>query len=114
MLLGLMIIAVAVAVSILRYRLYDIDLVISKTLLVAGLAGFITATYVAIVVGVGTLVGRGDEPNLVLSVAATALGGGGVPAGAAQVAAGGEPAGVRPAGDAVRRVERLRDQGGCG
>ena len=73
LLLGLMIIAIAVAVSILRYRLYDIDLVISKTLLVAGLAGFITATYVAIVVGVGSLVGRGDEPNLVLSVAATAF-----------------------------------------
>ena len=73
LLLGLMIIAIAVAISILRYRLYDIDLVISKTLLVAGLAGFITATYVAIVVGVGSLVGRGDEPNLVLSVAATAL-----------------------------------------
>ena len=73
LLLGLMIIALAVAASILRYRLYDIDLVISKTLLVAGLAGFITATYVAIVVGVGSLVDRGDEPNLVLSVAATAL-----------------------------------------
>ena len=73
LLLGLMIIAIAVAISILRYRLYDIDLVISKTLLVAGLAVFITASYVAIVVGVGSLVGRGDEPNLVLSVAATAF-----------------------------------------
>ena len=73
LLLGLLVVAGAVAISILRYRLYDIDLVISKTLLVAGLAGFITATYVAIVVGVGSLVGRGDEPNLVLSVAATAL-----------------------------------------
>lgn len=73
LLLGLMIIAIAVAFSILRYRLYDIDLVISKTLLVAGLAGFITTTYVAIVVGVGSLVGRGEEPNLVLSVVATAL-----------------------------------------
>ena len=58
---------------VLRYRLYDIDLVISRTLLVAGLAGFITVTYVAIVVGIGSLVGRGDEPNLVLSVAATAF-----------------------------------------
>ena len=73
LLLGLMIIAIAVAISILRYRLYDIALVISKTLLVAGLAVFITASYVAIVVGVGSLVGRGDEPNLVLSVAATAF-----------------------------------------
>ena len=69
----LVILPTAITVAVLRYRLYDIDLVISRTLLVAGLAGFITVTYVAIVVGVGSLVGRGDEPNLVLSVAATAL-----------------------------------------
>ena len=60
----LVILPIAITVAILRYRLYDIDLVISRTLLVAGLAGFITVTYVAIVVGVGSLVGRGDEPNL--------------------------------------------------
>ena len=71
--IGFCIIPVAAGVAILRYRLYDIDVVISRTLLVAGLAGFITLTYVAIVVGVGSLVGRGDEPNLVLSIAATAL-----------------------------------------
>jgi signal transduction histidine kinase len=71
--IGFCIIPVAAGVAILRYRLYDIDVVISRTLLVAGLAGFITVTYVAIVVGVGSLVGRGDEPNLVLSIAATAL-----------------------------------------
>ena len=69
----LVILPTAITVAVLRYRLYDIDLVISRTLLVAGLAGFITVTYVAVVVGVGSLVGRGDEPNLVLSVAATAL-----------------------------------------
>ncbi len=69
----LVIIPVTITVAVLRFRLYDIDVVISRTLLVAGLAGFITVTYVAIVVGVGSLVGRGDEPNLVLSVAATAL-----------------------------------------
>jgi len=69
----LFVIPVVIAVAVLRFRLYDIDVVISKTLLVAGLAGFITMTYVAIVVGIGSLVGRGDEPNLVLSIAATAL-----------------------------------------
>ena len=68
-----MIIPVTITVAVLRYRLYDIDVVISKTLLVAGLAGFITAAYVAIVVGVGSFVGTGDEPDLVLSVVATAL-----------------------------------------
>ncbi|MDQ3708948.1 MAG: hypothetical protein M3387_06540, partial [Actinomycetota bacterium] len=73
LLIALLIVAVAVAVAMLRYRLYDIDLVISRTLLVTGLAGFITAAYVGIVVGVGSLVGGGDEPNLVLSVLATAV-----------------------------------------
>ena len=64
---------VTITFAVLRYRLFDLDVVISRTLLVAGLAGFITVTYVAIVVGIGSLVGRGDEPNLVLSIAATAL-----------------------------------------
>ena len=72
-LIPLVVIPVTITVAVLRYRLFDLDLVISRTLMVAGLAGFITATYVAIVVGVGSLVGRGDEPNLVLSIAATAL-----------------------------------------
>ncbi|MDQ3576754.1 MAG: hypothetical protein M3443_03960 [Actinomycetota bacterium] len=64
---------VTITVAVLRYRLYDIDVVISRTLLVAGLAVFITVAYVAIVVGVGSLVGGGDEPNLALSVVATAV-----------------------------------------
>jgi signal transduction histidine kinase len=61
------------AVAILRYRLYDIDVVISRSLVVAVLAGFIAAVYVAVVVGLGTLVGVGDEANLGLKVAATAI-----------------------------------------
>ena len=37
------------------------------------LAAFITAVYVAVVVGIGALLGSSEEPNLVLSIAATAL-----------------------------------------
>ncbi|MEJ7772057.1 MAG: GAF domain-containing protein, partial [Geodermatophilaceae bacterium] len=70
---ALVILPVMITVAVLRYRLYDIDVVISRTLLVAGLAGFITAAYVGIVVGVGSLVGGGDEPDLALSVVATAV-----------------------------------------
>ena len=71
--LGLTVIPLAVAVAILRYRLYDIDIVISRALVYSALAVFITAVYVSIVVGVGTLVGSGGQPNLVLSIVATAV-----------------------------------------
>ena len=59
----------AVAIAVLKYRLYDIDVVIRKTVVYAILAGFITLVYVAIVVGLGSLV-SGD---LLLSVVATAV-----------------------------------------
>ena len=66
-------IPLAVGAAVLRYRLYDIDLVINKALVLGTLAFFITAVYTAIVVGVGRLVGGGDRPDLALSIAATAV-----------------------------------------
>ena len=63
-------IPVAIGVAILKYRLYDIDVVIKKTVVYAILAAFITAIYLAIVVGIGTLVGSGG--NVFLSAAAAA------------------------------------------
>ena len=66
-------IPVSIGIAILKHGLYDIDVVINKAVVFGALAVFITAVYVAIVVGLGSLVGRGDEPNLALSVAATAV-----------------------------------------
>ncbi len=63
----------AAGIAILKHRLYDIDVVISKTLLFGTLAAFITAVYVLIVVGIGALVGTGGRPNLALSILATAV-----------------------------------------
>jgi signal transduction histidine kinase len=66
-------IPIAVGIAILKHRLYDIDVVINKTVVFGALGAFITAVYVAIVVGVGTLIGSGDRPNLALSILATAI-----------------------------------------
>ena len=61
---------VAIGVAITKYRLYDIDIIINRSLVFVGLAAFITAIYVGIVVGIGSLFSGSD---LWLSIAATAL-----------------------------------------
>ncbi|MBT8241916.1 MAG: hypothetical protein KJN63_11885, partial [Acidimicrobiia bacterium] len=60
-------------IAITRHHLFDVDLVISRTFVFATLAVFIGAVYVGVVVGIGSLLGSGEEPNAVLSVGATAL-----------------------------------------
>ena len=64
-------IPLAIGVSVLRYRLFDIDVVINRAVLFGALAVFITLVYVAIVVGVGALVGSQASP--LLSAAAAAI-----------------------------------------
>ncbi len=64
---------VAAGIAIFKHRLYDIDIVISRTLVYGSLAVFITAVYVGIAVGIGALIGGGGKPNLGLSVLATAI-----------------------------------------
>jgi signal transduction histidine kinase len=64
-------IPIAIGFAVLKYRLYDIDLVINKALVYGAMATFITAAYVAVVVGIGRAIGT--PRNLALSIAATAL-----------------------------------------
>jgi signal transduction histidine kinase len=59
---------VAVGVAVLRYRLYDLDVVIRKTLLYGFLVALATIVYVVVVVGFGTLVGR-ESPFLTMVAA---------------------------------------------
>ena len=69
--LSFVLIPIAIGVSILRFRLFDIDVVINRAVLFGALAVFITVVYVAIVVGVGALVGSQASPVLSAAAAAT-------------------------------------------
>ena len=71
--IGMLSLATATGVAILRYRLYEVDVVISRTVTYAALAALITAVYLAFVVGIGSLIGRGSSTNVLLSVIATAI-----------------------------------------
>jgi signal transduction histidine kinase len=62
-----------IGLAVMKYGLYDIDVLISRTLVYGSLAVFITAVYVGIAVGAGALVGGGGKPNLALSILATAI-----------------------------------------
>jgi signal transduction histidine kinase len=64
------IIPVALFIGIVRYRLWDIDRIVSRTLVYGTLAAFVSAVYIGVVVGVGNLIGT-QQHNLLLSLLAT-------------------------------------------
>jgi signal transduction histidine kinase len=71
--LGCLAFPASLGVSILKFRLYGIDVVISRTLVYGALAALITGVYIGIAVGLGSLAGGGGKPNLGLSILATAI-----------------------------------------
>ena len=71
--LSLLVMPIAIGVAMLRHRLYDVDLVISRGIAYAGLAAFSTLAYLLVVVGVGLAVGTGGRPNLALTIIAVAI-----------------------------------------
>ena len=62
-------------VAILKYRLYDIDVVISKSVTYLGLIAAITVVYIAVVVAPLLLIGDGEasDPGIALPITATAV-----------------------------------------
>jgi signal transduction histidine kinase len=64
-------IPLACGIAVLRYRLYDLDVVVKKTVVFGALAALFTAVYVGVVIGVGAAVG--DRGNSALTFAAAAL-----------------------------------------
>jgi signal transduction histidine kinase len=61
----------ASAVAILRYHLYELDVVVKKTVLVATVGILLAALFLVVLVGAGAFLGQGDVPSV---VAAGAIG----------------------------------------
>ena len=59
----------ALAIGILKYRLYEIDVIINRALVYGILAAVLTAIYVGVVVGVGTIIGRRGSSLLTIAAA---------------------------------------------
>ncbi|WP_052665380.1 histidine kinase [Nitriliruptor alkaliphilus] len=64
---------VAIAFAVVRYRLYEIDRLITKALLYTGLASVVALLYLGTVVGIGTMIGGRTGADVPLTVLATAL-----------------------------------------
>src|SRR5262249_61680318 len=70
---GTILVPASIGIAIARYRLYDIDIVVNRTILFAGLAVFVTGSYAIVVAGVGSVLGQRAGAHPVLTVATIAL-----------------------------------------
>ena len=64
---------VAIGVAVLRRRLYQIEVVVDRTLVAAGLVGFVTFVYLVLVAGVGAAIASRAGAQLGLATLATAI-----------------------------------------
>jgi signal transduction histidine kinase len=61
----------AMAIAILRHRLYDIDVIISRAVVYGLLSAAVTGVYAGIVIGIGTFAGHRGGPVLTIIAAVT-------------------------------------------
>ena len=61
----------AMAIAILRHRLYDIDVIISRAVVYGLLSAAFTGVYIGIVLGIGAFVGHQGGPVLTIAAAVT-------------------------------------------
>jgi hypothetical protein len=71
--LGFAVFPLAAGAAILRYRLFDIDVVINRALVYAGLTATLAATYLGLVVVVGLAVGHSGVTVAISTLAVAAL-----------------------------------------
>ena len=70
-LLALLGVPAAMTIAILRHRLFDIDVIISRAVVYGLLSAAFTGVYVGIVLGIGTFVGHRGGPVLTIAAAVT-------------------------------------------
>jgi hypothetical protein len=65
--LSLIFIPVSMGIGILRYRLYDIDVIVNKTLVYGGLTAILALAYVGIVVALQNVIPGADDSDLTIA-----------------------------------------------
>ena len=60
---------VVITIAILKYRLYEIDVIINRTVVYSLVSAGLTAVYAGIVLGIGALAGRQGAPLLTIAAA---------------------------------------------
>jgi hypothetical protein len=64
---------IAIGAAVLRHRLYQIEVVVDRTLVAAGLAAFVTLVYLAVVAGIGAAIASTAGAQVGLATLATAV-----------------------------------------